>query len=140
MKSDVNSDAKEKSAGAQDAPSAHLSRLNYEAPRDRVVRDPPVNVLGVTFAFACGFGISAGVAIVVSGFLYFLAETVASEHIGLRFGALGYCIAAIFISLRIATAVTRPGFRTIERWFGLGFLMGLGVACLIEGICFAVTP
>jgi hypothetical protein len=113
--------------------------LGYESPHDRLQRDPPVNVLAMTFAFAAGFVMSAGGGLFAGIFVYLFADSTGHDNLGFRLLACVYVLCLFPIGIGIARAFRRPGIKTGERWFWLGVLFGLGISCLLEGCCFGFS-
>lgn len=114
--------------------------LDYEAPKDRIEREPAVPVIELAFVFLGCF--AAGAAVVLGvGVVVFLAL---ESHVPAQFAmALIWCvIALIFLIMFFRTSVrnrARLRLRVVARWAWLGFLLGIGVTCLIEGCCFALS-
>ena len=118
--------------------------LPYEAPRDRVEREPPANVLAAAFSVLFGAAISLAATFFVSMYLFVSLNPLAfggppsppanhpADHVTgciyiLAFAAIGWV--AFLYHRRVAQ-------RSLGRWLSIGLLMGLGVGCLIEGVCF----
>jgi hypothetical protein len=119
--------------------------LRYESPRDRAMREPRLNVLGMTFACGIGFAVAAAGVLFFSAYLYmgvntnFLGHNPSMGHTSLRYCAAVYFFlfsGAMFGVVRLSRA---PGWRKVGRWWTLGMLLGAGAGMLVEGICFAAT-
>jgi hypothetical protein len=130
-----------KTSGPQGEPGA----LAYESPVDRAKREPPLNVLGMTFACGIGFTVAAAAVLFFSGYVYMGVNTNFPGHYPSMDRTPLRCCAAVYFLLFAGTiyGVFRlsrvPGWRQVGRWWVLGMLLGAGAGMLLEGICFAAT-
>ncbi|HWE97307.1 MAG TPA: hypothetical protein VG269_25335 [Tepidisphaeraceae bacterium] len=111
--------------------------LPYESPVDRAKREPPLNVLGMTFACAIGFAIAAAGVFFLTIYAFYNGGP--TNRSTLRYWAAVYFFlfaAAMYGVFRLSYV---PGWRRVSRWWILGLLLGAGAGMLLEGICFAAT-
>jgi hypothetical protein len=126
-------------------PLGEPGALPYESPLDRAKREPPVNVLGMTFACAVGFAVAAAGVLFLSAYVYmgvntdFLGHNPSMDHSPLRYCAAVYFLlfaGAMYGVFRLSKV---PGWRRVGRWWAVGMLLGAGAGMLLEGICFVAT-
>jgi hypothetical protein len=106
--------------------------LEYRAPRDEVKTG--AQPIGPRYVGA----VIASVAVFVTGFLTILGSMDIGGGGGPRNDPLQvFLIASAPIAL-LAAITTYQHFIRRRRWFFQGVLIGIGIAALIEGACFAL--
>ncbi|MDB5334352.1 MAG: hypothetical protein JWP03_5503 [Phycisphaerales bacterium] len=118
--------------------------LPYESPLDRAKREPPLNVLGMTFACAIGFAVAAAAVLFFSAFVFMgmssnFDHSSTTDHSPMRYTAAVYILLFAGTMYGVFRLSHMPGWRQVGRWWALGLLLGTGAGLLLEGICFAAT-
>jgi hypothetical protein len=104
-------------SAAQQPPPQNPQPLDYQVPMSDDRGHPGYAVLGFLVAGACSLA---------AGVLAFIANT----------GAGGGALAAILFFGIAGIAIARLIIRKRRRFFLLGFLIGVGIMGLLQGICF----
>ncbi len=113
--------------------------LSYESPLDRAKRNPPKNIVGMTFAFLTGFTMAAIAWVALTVIIcvsWILGNGRFSKLIGLF-----YVIGSALVSLVSARVTREVKTGDLDRWWTYGALAGTGLVLLLGGVIFlAIKP
>jgi hypothetical protein len=109
--------------------------LGYESPREHLRRNPPVNVLAITFVFGLGFGVGLLLSLLSGCCVMAIVDGHKFRFgFGIVYGLGFYAIALALIWFQIVGWFRAPMARRLSHWFGLGTLFGLGISLLLQGV------
>jgi len=108
---------------------------------------PPHQLL-LGICLILGLAVSAAIVLFAGGFAFMSSDLFENPHpshaaprvfTAIFIGVSAACVFGVIKSARGGRSLPINKRRTAGRFFMLGFLIGCGLACLLEGICFGAA-
>ncbi len=127
----------EPSSDPTNAPDGSVQPLSYETPADRRHDEQPTNPVGNAIRALVGVVIATGATAFLGAFVYLCTgglDSLGQRH-GQKVAGASYIMA--FLGFGWLTYIFyKRSAKGIRNWWIIGLLIGVGVTCLLEGMCF----